>query len=72
MRNILAALKDAEAKSDGKVLTAPHEGHWAAPAARFQSLIASGQVMEMKYEPVASGGLEAQYDTGDWIGDWIG
>ena len=69
MLSILAELRDAEAKADGKVLTAPHDGRWAGPTARFQSLIASGAIENMRYEPVPSGGLEAQYDTGDW-GGW--
>jgi hypothetical protein len=68
MCNIFAELRDAEAKSDRKVLMAPHDGRWAGPAARFQSLTASGEIKEVKYEPVVSGGLEAQYDTSDWTG----
>jgi hypothetical protein len=68
MLAIFAELRRAEGKADATVLTAPHEGRWAAAAARFQSLVAAGEIEDMKYAPLPTGGLEAQFDTGDWLG----
>jgi hypothetical protein len=39
-----------------------------AAAARLQSLIASGEAAELKFIEHASGALEAQFDTHDWLG----
>jgi hypothetical protein len=68
MANIFNELRRAEAKAEVPVLTTPHDGPWAGPAARLQSLIASGQVADVKFMPLPTGGLEAQFDTGDWLG----
>jgi hypothetical protein len=65
---ISAELRRAEEKADATVLTAPNDGRWAAAASRFQSLIASGEVDDVKYARLPTGGLEAQFDTGDWLG----
>src|SRR5215510_6858641 len=68
MSNIFAELRQAEKRADAVVLTAPHDGRWAAVAARFQSLVASGEMSDMRYEQLPTGGLEAQFDTSDWLG----
>ncbi len=63
MTNIFLELRQAEHKADATVLTAPHDGRWAAAASRFQSLIASGEIEDIRYSALNSGGLEAQFDT---------
>lgn len=50
--------------SDRVAVTAQH-----GPASRLQSLIASGEAGELTLQPMAAGGLEAKFDTGDW-GGW--
>src|SRR5262245_38602919 len=50
MANIFAELRQAENKAGATILTAPHDGRWAAAAARFQSLVASGEMSDMRYE----------------------
>jgi Calcineurin-like phosphoesterase len=68
MERIFDELIKAEDQAGARVLTTPHEGPWAAMASRFQSLIASGEVADTRFMPLSSGGLEAQFDTGDWLG----
>ena len=62
--NVLRELRRAEDKANAKVLSTPHHG----PSARLQSLIASGELGELKLQPLPTGGLEAQFDTKDWFG----
>ena len=64
MGNVLNELRRAEEKAGALVLTTPHHG----PASRLQSLIASGEAANLKLAPLPTGGLEAQFDTGDWFG----
>ena len=45
------------------MVTAQH-----GPASRLQSLIASGEAGELLLQPMPAGGLEAQFDTQDWLG----
>lgn len=61
---ILEELRVAEARAGARVMTSPHH----AAAARLQSLIASGEGATLQLTPLASGGLEAKFDTGDWLG----
>jgi calcineurin-like phosphoesterase family protein len=62
---ILRELQKAEAAqgTDRVMVTAQH-----GPASRLQSLIASGEAGELLLQPMPAGGLEAQFDTGDWLG----
>ena len=62
--NVLRELRRPEDKANAKVLSTPHHG----PSARLQSLIASGELGELKLQPLPTGGLEAQFDTKDWFG----
>jgi hypothetical protein len=64
---VLRQLEKAErdANADQLVLTSPQHG----PASRLQSLIASGEQGDLTtFAPLPSGGLEAQFDTSDWLG----
>jgi hypothetical protein len=67
MGNILNQLRRCEQEAGALVLTAPHHG----PASRLQSLIASGEGASVRFEPLPTGGVEAKFDTEDWIG-WAG
>jgi len=62
---LLRELQKAEAAqgTDRVVVTAPH-----GPASRLQSLIASGEAGGLSLQPMPSGGLEAKFDTVDWLG----
>src|ERR1043166_3025411 len=62
--DVLNELRRAERKQGARVLTTPHH----AAAARLQSLVASGEAADLKFEPLPSGGLEAKFDTHDWLG----
>lgn len=56
---------EREAAAGDVVLTSPQHG----PASRLQSLIASGEKADlMTLQALPSGGLEARFDTSDWIG----
>lgn len=62
---ILRELQSAEAKQeiDSVLVTAQH-----GPASRLQSLIASGEAGSLSLTAMPAGGLEAKFDTGDWLG----
>lgn len=60
----LDQLRKAENAAGALVLSAPHDG----PAARLQSLIASGEKANLTLTPLETGGDEAVFDTHDWIG----
>jgi hypothetical protein len=62
---ILRELQKAEDSqgTDRVLVTAQH-----GPASRLQSLIASGEGGDLQLQPMPAGGLEAKFDTGDWIG----
>lgn len=62
---ILRELQKAEDEmgTDRVLVTAPH-----GPASRLQSLIASGEAGELFLTPMPAGGLEAKFDTQDWLG----
>jgi hypothetical protein len=62
--NVLNELRRAEREAGARVLTTPQHG----PASRLQSLIASGEAADLKFERLPSGGLEAKFDTHDWFG----
>lgn len=62
--NILNQLRRAEAAGSERVMTSPPDG----PAARLQSLIASGEAAKLTLQPLPAGGLEAKFDTADWSG----
>jgi len=62
--NVLNTLRRAEAEAGAVVLTTPQEG----PAARLQSLIASGEAANLSFDPLPTGGEEAKFDTDDWFG----
>jgi Calcineurin-like phosphoesterase len=62
--NVLEQIRLAEKTAGAKVLTSPHD----ARAARLQSLIASGEAAKLSLTPLPSGGLEAVFDTNDWLG----
>lgn len=69
MAHVLKELGKAEAEVGAlglkePVLTTPHDG----PASRFQTVIASGEAANLELTPLSTGGLEAQFDTDDWIG----
>lgn len=69
LRRALDDLKRARQASGAgtEVLTTPHN----AVAARLQTLLASGELAphgEFALQPLASGGLEAKFDTGDVFG----
>jgi hypothetical protein len=66
MGNILRQLERADRDANGAlVLTTARDG----PASRLQSLMASGeQADRMTFEALPSGGLEAKFDTSDWLG----
>jgi hypothetical protein len=57
------ARSEEEHGSPGVLVTAQH-----GPASRLQSLIASGAIGELQLSPLPAGGLEAQFDTSDWLG----
>ena len=62
---ILKALEKAQTDAGRPdVMATPQHG----PASRLQSLIASGEAADLKFETLASGALEAKFDTRDWIG----
>ena len=64
MGNILRELRKSQDAAGANVMvTAQH-----APASRLQSLIASGEAAQLKFEPLPTGGLEAKFDTRDWFG----
>ena len=46
------------------MLTTAQDG----PASRLQSMIAAGDGGTLTFEPLPSGGLEAKFDTSDWLG----
>lgn len=60
----LNQMQKAENEAGAMVLTTPQHG----PAARLQSLIASGEAASLEFEPLPTGGLEAKFDTHDWFG----
>jgi hypothetical protein len=62
---ILRELQSAESRqgSDAVLVTAQH-----GPASRLQSLIASGEAGSLSLTAMPAGGLEAKFDTGDWLG----
>jgi hypothetical protein len=62
---ILRELQKAETAqgTDRVMVTAQH-----GPASRLQSLISSGEAGELLLQPMPAGGLEAQFDTKDWLG----
>jgi hypothetical protein len=62
--DVLNELRRAEHKQGARVLTTPHH----PAASRLQSLVASGDGADLKFEPLPSGGLEAKFDTHDWFG----
>jgi hypothetical protein len=64
MGNVLKELRRAEHDAGALVLTTPQHG----PASRLQSLIASGEAANLKFDPLPTGGLEAKFDTQDWFG----
>lgn len=64
MGKILNELRKAQNETGAEVLVTAQHG----PASRLQSLIASGEAANLKLEPLASGGLEAKFDTQDWFG----
>jgi hypothetical protein len=64
MGEVLKELREAEQKQGAHVLTTPQH----AAASRLQSLVASGDAADLKFEPLPSGGLEAKFDTHDWFG----
>jgi hypothetical protein len=61
---ILRELSAADRAARAQVLTAPNFG----PAARLQSLVASGEVGSLTLAPLPAGGFEAKFDTSDWFG----
>lgn len=65
MGEILRQLERCEADAGAVVLNTP--SHDAA--SRLQSLVASGEGGTLGFTPLPTGGLEAQFDTGDW-GGW--
>lgn len=65
MGAILTELRKAERdKGSPRVLVTAQHG----PASRLQSLIASGEAGSLQLEPLPNGGLEAKFDTQDWLG----
>lgn len=64
MGKVLRELRRAEQDAGALVLTTAQDG----PASRLQSMIAAGEGGALSLEPLASGGLEAKFDTGDWLG----
>src|SRR5262245_30840631 len=62
--DVLNELRRTEHNQGARVLTSPHH----AAASRLQSLVASGEADNLKFEPLPSGGLEAKFDTHDWFG----
>lgn len=64
MGNVLNAIRRAEEAAGAQVLSTPHDG----AASRLQSLVASGEAAKLTFEPLPSGGEEAQFDTHDWAG----
>jgi hypothetical protein len=63
---ILTELRKSEAEAADGALVLNSPGH--GPASRLQSLVASGEKADLDFAPLPGGGLEAQFDTGDWIG----
>jgi hypothetical protein len=64
MGRVLNELRRAEQDAGALVLTTAQDG----PASRLQSMVAAGEGGALSLEPLASGGLEAKFDTGDWLG----
>ena len=64
MGHVLRQLHRAEREAGALVLTTAQDG----PASRLQSMIAAGEAGGLSLEPLASGGLEAKFDTSDWFG----
>lgn len=64
MGKVLRELRRAEQDAGALVLTTAQDG----PASRLQSMVAAGEGGTLSLEPLASGGLEAKFDTGDWLG----
>ncbi len=62
---ILRELQKAEVEtgSERVLVTAQH-----GPASRLQTLIASGELGTLGLQPLPAGGLEAKFDTQDWLG----
>ena len=62
---ILRELQKAEQAtgSERVMVTAQH-----GPASRLQSLIAAGELGTLTLAPLPAGGLEAKFDTRDWVG----
>lgn len=62
---ILRELQKAETElGSDRVLVAAQHG----PASRLQSLIASGEAGDLSLTEMPAGGLEAKFDTRDWLG----
>src|SRR6185295_2600438 len=62
---ILRELQRAEtAGGTDRVMIAAQHG----PASRLQSLLASGEAGQLELTPLPAGGLEAKFDTSDWLG----
>ena len=62
--HVLREIRHAENKAGAVVLTTPQLG----TASRLQSLIASGEAADVSFVELATGGLEAKFDTRDWFG----
>jgi hypothetical protein len=60
----LRELRQSEDGSGAPVMTTAQHG----PASRLQSLIASGEAGSLQLEVLDTGGYEAKFDTGDWLG----
>ena len=62
---ILRELQKAETEtgSDRVMVTAQH-----GPASRLQAMIASGEAGSLSLQAMPAGGLEAKFDTADWLG----
>jgi hypothetical protein len=63
----LRKIQDSPPVEDkSRVMTTEQNG----PISRLQSLIASGERGDLELLAVPQGGLEAKFDTGDWLG-WV-
>jgi hypothetical protein len=70
--SVQAAIDRAQARVGNKVMATPHaEDDKAREAAVLLSMLAEGERGRVTTEPLPQGGLEAKFDTSDWIG-WAG
>jgi hypothetical protein len=60
----LNELRRADQAACALVMTTPPH----APSSRLQSLVASGEAAQLTFKPLPTGGLEAKFDTSDWVG----